>query len=189
MEKYPYFLYPLVKEIEDCADPSEKERLQMKFAANVYAPESVEAPVGDLDFRGRVPAMKPEKSRQDETIDNFIEKFGRPADKTLDRPILPEQTAPADYFSSISEEGKEEEKKEETAVAEKKKAAPVKKIKKVEEKPKIGFELASEYLKNGKYDEAMQIIKEIYLNNPEKSIYFADQIRFIKKMMLNEKKK
>ncbi len=43
-------------------------------------------------------------------------------------------------------------------------------------------------VKERQYEEALQIITEINLNNPEKSIYFADQIRFLKKLILNASK-
>ena len=43
-------------------------------------------------------------------------------------------------------------------------------------------------IKNGNYRKALQIITELSLNNPEKSIYFADQIRFLKKLIINENK-
>ena len=41
-------------------------------------------------------------------------------------------------------------------------------------------------IKNGNYRKALQIITELSLNNPEKSIYFADQMRFLKKLIINE---
>ena len=41
-------------------------------------------------------------------------------------------------------------------------------------------------IKNGNYSKALEIINELYLKNPEKSIYFADQIRFIKKLIFNQ---
>ena len=43
-------------------------------------------------------------------------------------------------------------------------------------------------VKERQYDEALQISTERNLNNPEKSIYFADQIRFLKKLILNASK-
>ena len=42
--------------------------------------------------------------------------------------------------------------------------------------------------KNHNYQPALEIIMQLNLNNPEKSIYFADQIRFLRKLILNEAK-
>ena len=46
--------------------------------------------------------------------------------------------------------------------------------------------LAKIYIKQHKYSKALEIITNISLKFPEKSIYFADQIRFLKKLILNE---
>ncbi len=43
-------------------------------------------------------------------------------------------------------------------------------------------------IKNRNYSKALEIITDLSLNNPEKSIYFADQIRFLKKLIINENK-
>ena len=47
--------------------------------------------------------------------------------------------------------------------------------------------LAMSYIAGGKYAQALEIIETISFTNPEKSIYFADQIRFLRKLVLNEK--
>lgn len=47
--------------------------------------------------------------------------------------------------------------------------------------------LARIYIKQGRYDKALQIIQRINLNNPKKNAYFADQIRFLEKLILNNK--
>ena len=39
-----------------------------------------------------------------------------------------------------------------------------------------------------KYYEAIEILKALNLNNPKKSVYFADQIRFLEKVIINSKK-
>ena len=39
-----------------------------------------------------------------------------------------------------------------------------------------------------KYKEAVEILRALNLNNPKKSVYFADQIRFLEKVILNSKK-
>ena len=49
--------------------------------------------------------------------------------------------------------------------------------------------LAKMYIKRRNYSKALEIIENINLNFPEKSIYFADQIRFLRKLVLNEKTK
>lgn len=49
--------------------------------------------------------------------------------------------------------------------------------------------LAQVYIKQKKYEEALTIIKRLSLNFPEKSIYFADQIRFLEYLIFNDKNK
>ena len=46
--------------------------------------------------------------------------------------------------------------------------------------------LAKIYIKQGKYSKALEIIRNISLKFPEKSIYFADQIRFLRKLVIIE---
>ena len=46
--------------------------------------------------------------------------------------------------------------------------------------------LAKMYIARHKYLQALEIIKGLSLKYPEKSIYFADQIRFLAKLVLNE---
>ena len=46
--------------------------------------------------------------------------------------------------------------------------------------------LAKMYIARHKYSQALEIIERLNLKYPEKSIYFADQIRFLTKLVLNE---
>jgi thioredoxin-like negative regulator of GroEL len=48
--------------------------------------------------------------------------------------------------------------------------------------------LAKIYLKQKKYDRALEIIRKLSLVYPEKSIYFADQIRFLERLVIHPKK-
>jgi hypothetical protein len=49
-------------------------------------------------------------------------------------------------------------------------------------------ENAKKLIKERKYSEAIEILKGLNLNNPKKSVYFADQIRFLEKVISNTKK-
>ena len=49
--------------------------------------------------------------------------------------------------------------------------------------------LAKIYIRQHRYEKALEIIMSLSLNFPEKSIYFADQMRFLKKLIVNEKYK
>ncbi|HEY6915994.1 MAG TPA: hypothetical protein VI413_15050 [Paludibacter sp.] len=47
---------------------------------------------------------------------------------------------------------------------------------------------AKKLIQERKYLEAIEILKALNLNNPKKSVYFADQIRFLEKVIANSKK-
>ena len=47
--------------------------------------------------------------------------------------------------------------------------------------------LAKIYVKQGRYSKALEIIQRLNLNYPKKNAYFADQIRFLEKLIINNK--
>ena len=49
--------------------------------------------------------------------------------------------------------------------------------------------LARIYIKQSKYIKAIEIIRRLSLRNPKKNRYFADQIRFLEKLIANERAK
>ncbi len=49
--------------------------------------------------------------------------------------------------------------------------------------------LAKIYVKQQRYDKALEIIKKLSLKYPKKNVYFADQIRFLEKLIINTKSK
>lgn len=153
----PYFIYPVIKELETCTDAPRREKLKMLIAANVSSPEALAKRIEGLDFRSMFADDDTPHSAQDDTIDAFLQKFGM-GDSSGE--LLPSE--PAYSFESPPSEPD-------------------------------SFEAAMQNVKNlvksGHYHEALENINAIYLNNSEKSIYFADQIRFIRKLMLNEQKK
>ncbi|MDR1003947.1 MAG: tetratricopeptide repeat protein [Prevotellaceae bacterium] len=49
--------------------------------------------------------------------------------------------------------------------------------------------LAKIYIKQQRYEKALEIIRKLSLNYPKKNAYFADQIRFLEKLIINAKSK
>lgn len=47
--------------------------------------------------------------------------------------------------------------------------------------------LAKIYIKQQRYEKALEIMRKVSINNPKKSSYFADQIRFLRKLIINKK--
>ena len=181
MEKQAYFIHPIIVELQKEKNPEKRKKLKEKLAVNISSREALKAVLGEEaeDFGSFYPDMMPKHLSTDDTIDSFIDKFGSKGPESID--TLLTQSGPSDYFAAMgsgeiieepAEEEPEEEKEEETPV---------------QGDLSVGF--AKILIKNGNYAKALEIIKEINLKNPEKSIYFADQIRFIKKLMLNEAKK
>jgi hypothetical protein len=56
------------------------------------------------------------------------------------------------------------------------------------QKGEITEELAKKMISEKKFSEAIEILKKLNLINPKKSVYFADQIRFLEKVIVNSKK-
>ena len=51
------------------------------------------------------------------------------------------------------------------------------------EQPSLSESLAQIFIRQGRYERAFEIISALNLKNPEKSIYFADQLRFLQKVI------
>ncbi len=47
--------------------------------------------------------------------------------------------------------------------------------------------LAKIFIKQGRYERAYEIITNLSLNYPKKSVYFADQLRFLQKLIINQR--
>ena len=61
-----------------------------------------------------------------------------------------------------------------------------------EKEPEEGYfteTLARIYIKQGRYSKALEIIQRLSLQYPKKNAYFADQIRFLKKLIINSNNK
>ncbi|MCM1490243.1 MAG: hypothetical protein NC095_05385 [Muribaculum sp.] len=202
-----YYIIPDIDALDKEKDPELLRKHRRRIAANIGDPDALRAILGDAsedfgDFYGD--SELPNLSTED-TIDSFLQRFGQKnAVATVDTgtpeesespvvPVIPVVPA-ADYMASL--ESMPEVAADDTgadntlgaidAFLEKvpaQRAKPKKEIKEPE-MPSLTEGFAKIMIKNGNYSRALEIITQISLNNPEKSIYFADQIRFLKKVIL-----
>ena len=198
MVKFPYFVIPDIKALAVERDPERLRLHRRRIAASIGDADALRAILGDAseDFQDfyRTGDL-PELSTVD-TIDSFLEKFGasdaKAASRTqpevpvaapaVDYALLLEQETPPDALAMVAEDetlGTIEAFLSHNPVP---RVKPKKEPKEVE-KPSLTESFAKILIKNGNYSRALEIITEISLNNPEKSIYFADQIRFLKKVI------
>ena len=103
------------------------------------------------------------KLRGHELIDGFIERSEEETSIRLQ---------PADENKAISEEEQSETHHEED-----------------EDDSCFTETLAKIYVKQHRYSKALEIIKKLSLKYPKKNAYFADQIRFLEKLIINAKSK
>jgi len=103
------------------------------------------------------------KLRGHELIDGFIERSEEETSIRLQ---------PADENKAISEEEESETQHEED-----------------EDDSCFTETLAKIYVKQHRYSKALEIIKKLSLKYPKKNAYFADQIRFLEKLIINAKSK
>lgn len=205
MPKYPYYIVPDIEALGKESDPQTLNLHRRRIAANIGDPDALRAILGDAscdfhDFYGT--SDLPNLSTED-TIDSFLERFGNdvaslPGQDDGVVPVVP--AAPAvrdlDYASRMERELQESDIPE-AADADATLGAidaflsnnPPQRIRpkkesKEPEMPSLTESFAKILIKNGNYSRALEIITQISLNNPEKSIYFADQIRFLKKVIL-----
>ena len=117
-------------------------------------------------------------------IDQFIEKSASGSTDLLDEPQENEQSASVISSSNTSIE--EVEEQENLAQEEENQ------IESSEEEPEESYfteTLAKIYVRQQRYDKALEIIKKLNLKYPKKNAYFADQIRFLEKLIINAKSK
>ena len=160
------------------------------------------------------PEPEPEPLDTDTTLDTFLSTYGNTDDKELEilnqmifNPV-PDyaQLLAAEEERSVPSPGEaldEEDKlinsfitkskdrpgyfatNEELPVSPEEETVPIE-APAVTDDSMLSESLAKIYIKQHKYSKALEIIKTISLKYPEKSIYFADQIRFLRKLVKTE---
>ena len=195
IEEYPYFIVPAVEALRGGGLSEEEEaRCRRLVAANVGDTKALRLILGidPGEFSRFYPDMSVVTPTTSDTIDSFLSHFG---DQTASIPsgALEIQDVPAsDYLFPEEMEAESGDPDPTTAAIDSFLAAaptvrmghkePAKLVVKAGETE----QKASELIKNRDYQGALEIIQRLSLNNPEKSVYFADQIRFLKKLLLNQ---
>lgn len=205
MQKYPYYIIPDIEALGDTADAESLRRHRRRIAANIGDPDALRAILGDAscdfhDFYGT--SELPTLSTED-TIDSFLERFGSDvasqpgadggvvpvvpavaAERTMDYASRLEQELPDVGASDVADADATLGAIDAFLSGNPPQRIRPKKEAKEPEMPSLTESFAKILIKNGNYSRALEIITQISLNNPEKSIYFADQIRFLKKVLL-----
>ena len=176
---YPYYIVPAVEAYKKLPPESEEARKLVRLiSANVgdYAALRLVLGIDPPEFARFYPDMESSTPSTMDTIDAFLEKFGTP---------LP----PGSYVPEPAPYNLEREEEREEIIEEEKPSEPQEKVI-VEEREDPGdmsSESLAELLGKRRYREALKFIERQNLNNPQKSIYFAHQMRFIKKLIRIEK--
>lgn len=112
-------------------------------------------------------SVEPPQMKGQNLIDDFIEK-------AAEEPFLSHLGVkePEPVKAEETESGDSEEKEEDA-----------------EDESYFTETLAKIYVKQQRYSKALEIIKKLNLKYPKKNAYFADQIRFLEKLIINTKSK
>ena len=202
---YPYFINPDIEALPS-AQGEERVKLMRHIAVCVGDEAALRALIGidPEEFKNFYPDMNPPELSTEDTISNFIDRFA--SEKKAETPEIENIiAAPATNYALMIEE----EENEVTDTADDAAAdatsdaisaflqavppkAPKKKTVKTEEKATVPEDtdlsdaLFKLMVKNRNYVKALEIINEISLKNPKKSVYFAYQKRFLQKLIANE---
>lgn len=135
-----------------------------------------------LDSSDTRSATPPVRSLQDTLIEAFINQASTPSDQ----PEEPEKSDKSDQ-SDKSDLPNLPDLPEDSAptVVTPPADHPVAVVTEPAADTSLSESLAKIYIRRRRYDKAFEIIHSLSLNNPKKSVYFADQLRFLRKLMLN----
>ena len=165
----PYYIVPDVEAYRKLDPTSEEARLlSRKISANIGDLMSLRQILGidPPEFAKFYPDMETETPSTMDTIDAFLNKFGQ-------------NLAPTGYIP----EAAIEEREVNTEKPEIHEEEPVSTCVERENKYEESFE---SLIKKHQYEAALTLIEAENLKNPQKSIYFAHQMRFIKKLIAIE---
>ena len=193
----PYYIIPLIEEYKQ-AEGERRIKLAARIALAIGNPVTLKTVLGinPVEFSNFYSDMALPQLSTVDTIDTFIDKFGDPGVKEkseLEDILPPVSTYSIDDLSELPEiegvdssdipmfDAKALSSADLTSIADSINSSQDEKI----NKPTVHDleEKLRDLIKNRDYQDAIDTIMEINLNNPKKSVYFADQIRFLKKLI------
>ncbi len=195
-ETYPYcasivclYLYNLAKS-GDLQYASELEKYSLYLHDRRFLCQLLEGAVVLSDYK-----TDPIKSDDSfSLIDQFLKNKADTQQSLPSDLDLKESSVKDDYFASCGlsfEEPplKDEKENESLLTPSQDQAVALKEPSDLEEENEELFTetLAKIYIKQGKYEKALRIIRSISLNYPKKNRYFAVQIRFLERLVENNK--
>ena len=195
--KEPYFINPDIDALPS-ASGEERIRLIRHIAACVGDEATLRTLIGidPEEFRSFYPDMTAPELSTDQTITSFIDRFA--SDRKAETPEVEQIiAAPAIDYASMLEDDEDDTDhgdnedagtmaKDETSDAISAFLAEVPVKKPIRRQPELSEGLLKLMVKNHNYAKALEIIDELSLNNPKKSIYFAYQKRFLEKLVRNQ---
>lgn len=192
-----YYIIPDIEALGRTTDPAEQEIHRRRIAVNIGDSETLMQILGisNLDPDSFYPDQLPPELSTVDTIDAFLGKFGSNLPETSPVGIGTDEeeqaipVAPAvDYLTLLAmEESRPTVESAQTPTKDEEgEVAPALRVSRPEipaDTPDLTESFAKVLIKNGNYYRACEILEQLHLKNPEKSIYFADQMRFLRKLM------
>lgn len=210
LSAYPFFTLPAAMMLK-VADLSEDSRARLQQAVAINAPDG-DSLMKLIDPDGlKFASFYPEEPQQptpttEVALNTFLEQYGTMdkrehdlLEKLIFNPVpdysqvlalddslepmetgaVSEQDALLDAFLANHDAAVKEEERVALAPEEERRQ----RVLPTDADAPLSESLAKIYIGKGRYDKAYEIIYQLSLNFPKKSVYFADQLRFLKKLM------
>lgn len=198
-------------------DAERKQQLMARVALNAADPHTLFRlidPEGTRFARFYPDTSSPQTPSTEDALDTFMQNYGNPDPKEqalLEKLIF--NPVATDYASVLIKEQQNAPESEEAAplseqdsrldaflasypaetphapasAPEPQPAPKPHKVPTPDPDSPLSESLAKFYIKRHRYDKAYEIISQLSLNFPEKSIYFADQLRFLRKLIASQR--
>jgi hypothetical protein len=215
-ERYPFFTLPRMERVRAACEggemsPQERQQAIADMVLSVADSDAAARVMGDESEGGRFDGFYPPQKEKTtpsttQTIDKFLATYGS-ADasetETLEKLIF---NPVADYSQQLARrEAADLPQTEPTGNSrddrinrfilsvrsreESQKTSPAPEIKApapAADNSLLSESLAKIYIKTRRYERAYEILNRLSLDFPEKNAYFADQLRFLRKLMVAE---